>query len=126
MEIEGKACRHGLNKQFGLQWPRNAENLEELKDAAGHKSGLDVRIAAPHSDVAHWAPEFALAAYQHCGEEGGAFGHGFRDDMFAGGMRAVAHGAEAVQRGCAKRGSEVAVGAAAGGTFADLQAHLFG
>jgi hypothetical protein len=32
----------GLIKQFGLHWPRNAENLEEVEDIAGHKSGLYV------------------------------------------------------------------------------------
>ena len=29
-----------LIKQFGLQWPRNAENLEEIEDVAGHKTGI--------------------------------------------------------------------------------------
>jgi len=31
-----------LIKQFGLHWPRNAENLEEIEDVAGHKSGIYV------------------------------------------------------------------------------------
>jgi hypothetical protein len=31
-----------LIKQFGLHWPRNAENLEEIEDLAGHKSGIYV------------------------------------------------------------------------------------
>ena len=31
-----------LIKQFGLHWPRNAENLEEIEDVAGHKSGVYV------------------------------------------------------------------------------------
>lgn len=31
-----------LIKQFGLHWPRNTENLEELEDVAGHKSGVYV------------------------------------------------------------------------------------
>ena len=31
-----------LIKQFGLHWPRNAENLEEIDDVAGHKSGVYV------------------------------------------------------------------------------------
>lgn len=31
-----------LIKQFGLHWPRNSENLEELDDVAGHKSGIYV------------------------------------------------------------------------------------
>jgi len=29
-----------LIKQFGLHWPRNAENLEEIEDVAGHKTGV--------------------------------------------------------------------------------------
>jgi len=29
-----------LVKAFGLQWPRNQENLDELEDLAGHKSGI--------------------------------------------------------------------------------------
>jgi hypothetical protein len=31
-----------LIKQFGLHWPRNQENLEEMEDLAGHKSGIYV------------------------------------------------------------------------------------
>ena len=31
-----------LIKQFGLHWPRNQENLEEIEDLAGHKSGIYV------------------------------------------------------------------------------------
>jgi hypothetical protein len=31
-----------LIKQFGLHWPRNQENLDELEDLAGHKSGIYV------------------------------------------------------------------------------------
>jgi hypothetical protein len=31
-----------LIKQLGLHWPRNAENLEEIEDVAGHKSGIYV------------------------------------------------------------------------------------
>jgi hypothetical protein len=31
-----------LIKQYGLHWPRNAENLEEIEDVAGHKSGVYV------------------------------------------------------------------------------------
>jgi hypothetical protein len=31
-----------LIKQFGLHWPRNMENLEEIEDVAGHKSGVYV------------------------------------------------------------------------------------
>ena len=31
-----------LIKQFGLHWPRNPENLEEIEDLAGHKSGIYV------------------------------------------------------------------------------------
>jgi len=31
-----------LIKQFGLHWPRNTENLEEMEDVAGHKSGVYV------------------------------------------------------------------------------------
>ena len=31
-----------LIKQFGLHWPRNKENLDELEDLAGHKSGIYV------------------------------------------------------------------------------------
>jgi hypothetical protein len=31
-----------LVKQFGLHWPRNQENLDELEDLAGHKSGIYV------------------------------------------------------------------------------------
>jgi hypothetical protein len=31
-----------LVKQFGLRWPRNQENLDELEDLAGHKSGIYV------------------------------------------------------------------------------------
>ena len=31
-----------LIKQFGLHWTRNAENLEEIEDVAGHKSGVYV------------------------------------------------------------------------------------
>jgi len=29
-----------LIKQFGLHWPRNTENLEEIEDIAGHRSGV--------------------------------------------------------------------------------------
>jgi hypothetical protein len=29
-------------KQFGLHWARNQENLEEIEDLAGHKSGIYV------------------------------------------------------------------------------------
>jgi hypothetical protein len=31
-----------LIKQFGLHWPRNQENLDELEDLAGHKTGIYV------------------------------------------------------------------------------------
>jgi hypothetical protein len=31
-----------LIKQFGLRWPRNQENLDELEDLAGHKTGIYV------------------------------------------------------------------------------------
>jgi len=31
-----------LIKQFGLHWPRNQQNLDELEDLAGHKSGIYV------------------------------------------------------------------------------------
>ena len=31
-----------LIKQFGLHWARNSENLEEIEDVAGHKSGVYV------------------------------------------------------------------------------------
>ncbi len=31
-----------LVKQFGLHWPRNQENLDEIEDLAGHKSGIYV------------------------------------------------------------------------------------
>ena len=31
-----------LIKKFGLHWPRNQENLDELEDLAGHKSGIYV------------------------------------------------------------------------------------
>ena len=31
-----------LIKQFGLHWPRNQENLDEIEDLAGHKSGVYV------------------------------------------------------------------------------------
>jgi hypothetical protein len=31
-----------LTKQFALHWPRNQENLDELEDLAGHKSGIYV------------------------------------------------------------------------------------
>jgi hypothetical protein len=31
-----------LIKQFGLHWPRNTENLEEIEDVAGYKSGVYV------------------------------------------------------------------------------------
>ena len=31
-----------LIKQFGLHWPRNQENLDELEDLAGHKFGIYV------------------------------------------------------------------------------------
>jgi hypothetical protein len=34
--------RIALIKQFGLHWPRNQENLDELEDLAGHKSGIYV------------------------------------------------------------------------------------
>ena len=34
--------RIALIKQFGLYWPRNKENLDELEDLAGHKSGIYV------------------------------------------------------------------------------------
>lgn len=31
-----------LVKAFGLHWPRNQENFDELEDLAGHKSGIYV------------------------------------------------------------------------------------
>ena len=31
-----------LIKQFGLHWPRNQENLDELEHLAGHKSAIYV------------------------------------------------------------------------------------
>ena len=31
-----------LVEQFGLHWPRNQENLDEIEDLAGHKSGIYV------------------------------------------------------------------------------------
>jgi hypothetical protein len=34
---------NGVVKQFGLHWPRNQENLDELEDLAGHKSGIYIR-----------------------------------------------------------------------------------
>ena len=35
-----------LIKQFGLHWPRNQENLDELEDLAGHNRGFTFRITA--------------------------------------------------------------------------------
>jgi len=34
--------RIALIKQFGLHWPCNQENLDELEDLAGHESGIYV------------------------------------------------------------------------------------
>jgi len=34
--------RIALIKQFGLHWPRNQGNLDELEDLAGHKFGIYV------------------------------------------------------------------------------------
>ena len=39
-------------------------------------------------------------------------------------MRAVANRTEAVKRGDAERGREIAVGAATGGTFPETETHL--
>ena len=39
MKNEGRIA---LIKQFGLHWPRNQGNLDELEDLAGHKFGIYV------------------------------------------------------------------------------------
>jgi hypothetical protein len=60
------------------------------------------------------------------GEEGGALRHGVDEDVFVGGVGAVAYGAEAVEGGDAEGGGEVAVGAAAGCGFAKREAEFAG
>ena len=52
------------------------------------------------------------------GEEGGALGHGFHDDMLVRSVRTIANGTEAIQCRNAKRGGEVAIGTATCGGFA--------
>ena len=51
------------------------------------------------------------------GEQGGALRHGFGDDVFVSGVRAVAYGAEAVESRDSRGGGVVSVGAAADGAF---------
>ena len=57
-------------------------------------------------------------------EEGGALGHCVDEDVFVGGVGAVADGAEAVEGGDAERGGEISVRAAADGAFAQGKIHL--
>lgn len=57
-------------------------------------------------------------------QQRGAGGHGADEDVLVQGMRAVAHGAEAVEGGNAKRGGEISVRAAADGAFAQREIHL--
>jgi hypothetical protein len=47
-----------LVKRFGLHWPRNQENLDEIEDLAGHKSGIYVlyQVAAPSREINDVAP----------------------------------------------------------------------
>jgi hypothetical protein len=37
-----KRRTNSADQEFGLHWPRNQENLDELEDLAGHKSGIYV------------------------------------------------------------------------------------
>ena len=53
-------------------------------------------------------------------------GHRVDEDVLVGGVGAVAYGAETVERGDAERGCEIAVGASAGGGFAEREAKFAG
>ena len=57
-----------LIKQFGLHWPRNKENLDELEDLAGHKSGIYVLY---HGAMPAYIGRGAISArlYSHGKEE---------------------------------------------------------
>jgi hypothetical protein len=66
----------------------------------------------------------ASAVEQHRRKKGGAFRHGLGQDVFARRMRAVADRTEAIQRRNVKSCGEIAVRAAPGDAFANLQTHL--
>jgi hypothetical protein len=51
-------------------------------------------------------------------------GHGVDEDVLAQGVSTIARGAEAIERGDAERGSEISVGATAGGAFTQREIHL--
>ncbi len=58
-----------------------------------------------------------VLSQQQRGEQRGAGGHSVDEDVLVLGMRAVADGAEAVERGDTDCGGEVAIGAATGCAF---------
>ena len=61
---------------------------------------------------------------KHGGEQGSALGHGFVVNKFLRGVRAVAHSAEAIERGNAESGGEISIGATTGWAFSQRKSHL--
>jgi hypothetical protein len=54
-----------LVKPFGLHWPRNQENLDEIEDLAGHKSG-NLRAVSRSNAGVHRTGSDERAAAQSC------------------------------------------------------------
>ena len=65
-------------KQFGLHWPRNQENLDELEDLAGHKSGIYVLYHGMPVYVGRGAPLRGCAAMARKDPGKNSSGIGFR------------------------------------------------
>src|SRR5713226_133499 len=66
----------------------------------------------------------ALGRGKKSGQQSGACGHGVDEDVLVRGMRAVADGAETVERRDAETGGEISVRATADGAFAQRDVHL--
>src|SRR5579862_351743 len=93
---------------------------------APYKLALTLRIVNRSVAAVAWTePDTEFSACQEKrGQQSGALRHGARQDMFARRVSTIAHGAEPVQCGNSQRCGEIAVGASARGSFADMQPHL--
>jgi hypothetical protein len=96
-----KAQASSRTQEHGLYVPDPSANL----------------VGSLQDDTACIDSQLILGSGEKCGEKGGALRHCVDEDVFVNGMGAVADGAEAVERGNAERGGEVAIGAAPSSGF---------
>ena len=66
-----------------------------------------------------------LGSGQECGQESGAFGHRFEEDVLVSGVGAISNSAEAIEGGNAEGRGEIAIGAATGSSLTKCETHLF-